>query len=166
MSASSALLFGLFGLYHGRRVMKNDNGKSTATYYVVYSTSLACADDAEDNAINADLRVFCPQSTALFPDGTVVYASAKMFAPPDPPILLDAIRIHPFPGDPTSEEYDDHIPQNVASAVVLHGCVTGPPSTSADGSRKFPLTVSEYVRDTVRQSNVQYVVILSLMIEI
>jgi hypothetical protein len=88
MSASSALLFGLFGLYDGQRVMKNDNGKSAATYYVVYSTSLTCSDDPENNGIDAELRVFCPQSAPLFADGTVVCAYAKMFAPPNQPILL------------------------------------------------------------------------------
>ena len=70
------------------------------------------------------------------------------------------------PSNPSSEEYDDRIPQNVASAVVLHGCVTGVPSTSPDGSWKFPLTVSEYVRDTIRQSHLQYVFILLVMTEI
>ena len=83
--------------------MKNDNGRSVLTYYVVYSTSLSCVDDSEDNRIDAELRVFCPQSTPLFPDGTVVYAYAKMFAPPNASLLLDAVRIHPFPGDPSSE---------------------------------------------------------------
>ena len=54
MSASSALLFGLFG-YDGRRVMKNDNGRPAPTYYVVYSTSLTCGGDSEDNGVNAGL---------------------------------------------------------------------------------------------------------------
>jgi hypothetical protein len=146
--------------------MKNDNGKSAATYYVVYSTSVSCSDDPENNGIDAELRVFCPQSAPLFADGTVVYAYAKMFAPPNQPILLDAIRTHPFPGDPGSEDYDNHIPQNVASAVIVHGSVTAAPSRSADGSRTFPITVSEYVRDVIRQSHIQYVFILLLLMRL
>ena len=155
MFATSALLFGLFGLYDGQRSMKDDNGKSTATYYVVYNTSLTCADDPEDNGVDANLRVFCPQGTALFADGTVVYGYTKMFVPPKGPVQLDAIAIHPFPGDPSSDEYDDHVPRAVPSVVVLYGSVTGAPSTGADGSRTFPLTVSDYVRDTIRQSQLQ-----------
>ena len=148
--ASSAVVFGLFGLYDSRRLTKDDNGKSTATCYVVYNTSLTSADDPDNTGVDANLRVFCRQGTALFVDGTVVYAYARMFAPPKGPVILDTIAVHPFPGDASSDEYHDHIPQNVPSVVVVYGSVTGPPSIGPDGSCAFPLTISEYVRDAVR----------------
>ena len=121
----------------------------TVTYYLVYNTSLTCADDPEDNGVDANLHVFCPQGTPLFADGTVVYGYTKMFTPPKGLVLLDAIRIHPFPGDLSSDEYDNHVPQNVPSVVVAYGSVTGAASIAADGSRAFPLTILEYVQDTI-----------------
>ena len=127
MSASSALLFGLFGLYDGQRVMKNDNGGSAPMYYVVYSTSVICADDSEDNSIDTELRVFCPQSTPLFTDGTVVYAYAKMFAPPNPPVLLDAVRIHPFPGDPNCIPHSQESDIEITRASDCQAGMTTPP---------------------------------------
>ena len=42
----------------------------------------------------------------------------------------------------------------------------GPPAIGADGSRTFPLTVSEYVRDAVRQSQLQYAFHFSVMTNI
>jgi hypothetical protein len=118
MSASSAVVFYLFRLYDGRRMIMDSDGKSLPAYYVLYNTSLTCADDPRDNGIDAELRLYFPQGTLLYPDGTVIYASTKVFAAANQTVVLDAVHHNPFPDDPAR-----HIPRNVESSVVLHGSV-------------------------------------------
>ena len=66
-------------------------------------------DNPEDNGIDAELRFFSPQGASL-PRWTVVYAYARMFAPLNQYVILDVVRLHPFPGDTSS---DESIPWNV-----------------------------------------------------
>ena len=72
-------------------------------------------------------------------------------------ILLEAIHIVPVPGDPTSEAYEDSVPDFCFPAIFAQGCVINEYQEEQLCVITFPMVVSDYICGGTKQSTLQYV---------
>jgi hypothetical protein len=93
----------------------------------------------------------------LFCSITQLQAYQRIHVPHSGDVLLDAIHIVPCPGDPSHESYDDTVPNFQFPMVYGLGIVSTPHETLPNGSTAFSVALTEYVRDTNQQSNIQFV---------
>ena len=70
---------------------------------------------------------------------------------------MDASHVVPCPGNPEDETYEDSAPDLSHPFVITLGHVSGKASHFPEGSRTFPLTVSDYVRDNTQMITIRYV---------
>ena len=145
---SALNLFGVFALRNGRR---NKSGKS---YYCFYNTVLQCSSGT---TLPAEMRIYSPMNDVAVEDDTVVFAHCRAYLLYSE-ILLDASHIFPFPGDPSSREYDENLPDFRSPYVSGLGYVPFRHEVLSDsGSKAFNVVCSEYVRDKKQTSTIQYV---------
>jgi hypothetical protein len=154
------MLFGNFCLAGGERL---PTPRTTAAntpinvYHVYYDTTIKLLN----GDLQAQLRVYSPMGNVPLPNNTVVFAVTHAHIDKESPALLEAQVVFPYPGDPSDETYQDGLPDFPATFFVG----VGPSRTSAnvkeyapDGqSRAFTLDLSDYVRDALKPSLVQYV---------
>lgn len=91
-------------------------------------------------------------------DDTIVFLIAKAFVPSgnDPGnILLEAIRLAPFPGNPKDPSYVKSVPDFFSPAIFAHGTVCGEYNGESTATVLFPTTVSDYVRGSNKTTTVQ-----------
>ncbi|KAJ7631286.1 hypothetical protein DFH06DRAFT_1224122 [Mycena polygramma] len=142
----SLTLMGLFSLREGSRIsiVKPAGNTSTTVYYQQYLTAVACLSGQR---IPATLRVYSPPGDHALPDGTVILAFTKALFLKAKDVSLEVIRMAPFPGDPSSDEYQDNIPDWTIPMVSAVGHVGSKTETLEDGhkSRLFPITAGDYI---------------------
>lgn len=156
-------IYGFFALANGRRSSKERAGSSSKpVWYCIYSTSLQCASGL---ALPVELRIFHPQSAPILADNIVAFVSARAYCPDkDGIILLEAYHLFPVPGVPSDEHYQDCIPNMQFPYAFGLGQVGGKAEWLPDRkSRTFPLTVGDYVRDSMISSNIQYVALMLVL---
>ncbi|OBZ78509.1 hypothetical protein A0H81_02121 [Grifola frondosa] len=104
----------------------------------------------------AELRIYSPRNDTPLPDNTIAFVVAKAHAPANGTILLDALSIYPFPGDPNSDDYQDAIPDMPYPFAYGLGSIQAKHEVLADGvSKGFMVDLSEHVRDSPKPSSVQ-----------
>jgi hypothetical protein len=144
-------------------VVTRSDGNSSAIWHVYYDTCLICS---QGPAIPTELRKYSPVNNTTLQDDTVAFVVARAFAPPRGvfgKVLLDAYHIVPMPGDPSSDSYDEQLPDFPNPLVFAMGVVTSRPATcdtvpGLPGSvMTFTLTLSEYVRGGAKESTLEYV---------
>ena len=157
---SSFIVVGYFGL-SSRRRLRSDvtraDGSTAAIWHVYYDTCLMCSGSP---TLPAELRKYSTVNDAILVDDTVAFVVAKAFIPPGNlpgNVLLDAFHVVPMSGDPSSEDYEAHLPDFPLHLVFALGTVTAPHETLPGGMVTFPLLLSEYVRGSMRESILQYV---------
>jgi hypothetical protein len=104
---SSISCLGFFALARGARSSVIKRATNKPTTYAFYDTTIQCTSG---DPIPAQIRIYSPNGDVVHPDSTVVFLFAKVFAPPQGPILLEAKWAHPFPSNPNDDGYDDAIP--------------------------------------------------------
>lgn len=118
---SSFIIVGFVGLTSGRRVRSDvtrPDGTPLVLWHVIYDTCIICA---QPPSLPAELRKYSPINDVVYPDDTVAFIVAKAYVPPvniSKTVLLDTILMIPVPGDPSSTEYDEHVP-DLQGGVVL-----------------------------------------------
>jgi hypothetical protein len=159
---SSCCIIGFFELMHGRRVdtdVNKPDGSVVTTKHDFYETCVVCSDAI---SMPAELRKYSPVKEVILRDKTVAYVVAKLNVPPaGGPLLLEAWHVAPVPGDPSSIDYNAHIPDFERPIVIGLGIVSAGPDGPPGGAVTFPVTVSDYVRGGVKESTVRYVVLCS-----
>ena len=86
-----------------------------------------------------------PPSDTPFPDSTVISTVAHLFVSPKDGILLAAIDVCPYPGDPSDEDYDVGIPDSHPAFVWIVSTVIRKLILLEDSKTlTFDLAVSEY----------------------
>jgi hypothetical protein len=186
-SMSSLVFVGFFSLRDGESKQtsftKRSGEKGTVTH-TYYKTAVACRKPPEipadlripsrvddpsetpDTKLPADLRVFTRLTDPIYPDFTLAFVIAKSYIPAgDVPgdLLLDALYIAPFPGDPGDrEEYDNALPDFRWPVIFGLGTVAGSSDDEPDGQVSFPVAVSEYVRGSMKSSTIQYALFFAL----
>ena len=118
-----------------------------------FDTSIMCAGNPDP--VPVDLRHYRGADEAPIADNAVVCISAKAFSPghiiPED-FLLDTVDIDIFPGDPPVPTYDEHMPAPRAPNVHANGTVTDSQQSGGDSIVTFLITVSEFVRNSRKQS--------------
>ncbi|KAF8467063.1 hypothetical protein DFH94DRAFT_686031 [Russula ochroleuca] len=105
-----------------------------------YSTAVICRPPPY---LPAELRHYTIIAKGYIPAGDV---------PGD--VLLDAVRLAPFPGDPSLDDYDDYLPEFFLPLIFGVGSVSGSHTDLLNGQVCFPVLVAEYVRGCIRQSTI------------
>ena len=93
-----------FTLASGRRLQTIKPGTTIRAWHAHYTTTIQCVAPLY---VPADLRVYSPINDILHPDDTIAFIVARVHLPQTSNILLDAIHIVPFPGDPSNNAYGD-----------------------------------------------------------
>jgi hypothetical protein len=154
---SALLLFGFLGVRDGRRkatAKKNRDGRDIQSFHTVYTTAIH--GRYGDTAVPAELRVWTTSSEVFYPDDTVVFVIAKLFAPANDTFLLECLYMGNFPGDPNDPSYTDVIPEvDAGPFIVAVGQVLKLPDSSRTGGLKtFVVVASDYVRDEQKFSHI------------
>lgn len=113
--------------------------------------------------ISAELRRYSPPNDAVLADDTIAFVIAKVYVPPanvPGSILLEAIHIAPVPSDPTSDTYEDTVPNFHYPAVFAQGTVLNNHQEKQSGLVTFPMNVSDYIRGTTKQLTLQCVILI------
>jgi hypothetical protein len=77
--------------------------------------------------------------------------------------LLEAIHIAPEPGDPTTDDYEETVPDFPFPCILVHGTVSSEHKLDNGGIVNFPVTVSDYVRGSNKVSTLMCVLFLLLV---
>ncbi|KAM5542575.1 hypothetical protein V8D89_003670 [Ganoderma adspersum] len=164
MSHGTFFTFGFFAIANGVRqpVVKpvsptkkasSTPSASSSTWYNFYSTTIQYSDAAA--ALPAQIRVYSPPGDLPLAEDTIAFMVAKVHIPDKGLILLDAICMHPLPGNPQSSDYEDGAPDMLYPYVYGIGTSKGKAETLADGKSKgFTVLVEERVRDKQEKSSV------------
>jgi hypothetical protein len=158
-SMSSLIFVGVFSLRDGRRshlAVTKKTGEQSTTWHTHYTSALICREPPE---LPVELRVFTRNSDNIYADHTVALVIAKGFIPaPDVPgdLLLDAIHVAPFPGNPAGENYDATLPTFMCPLIFGIGNVCGSSTQLPEHKVAFPISLSEYVRGSTRPSTITY----------
>ena len=132
---------------------KKMDGSIVVTNHDVYTSCVICSDSI---SMPAEVRKYSTSKDIILQDKTVAYIVAKLNVPPaGGPILIEAWHVAPVPGDPSSDEYNSHIPDFLRPIVVGLGVVAAGPDALPGGAVTFPVTVSDYVRGGVKESTVR-----------
>jgi hypothetical protein len=148
---STFTVVGFLALAQGRRVMSTRPGGTTRTWHAFYVTSVQCADSS---ALPGELRIYSPMNDVLHPDHTIAFVHARAHITANGHVQLDASHLIRFPGDPEDESYENSIPDFPYPLIIALGNVSSRHSHTPNGSRVFPMSVSDYVRDSVQSSNI------------
>jgi hypothetical protein len=148
---SSLAFVGFFCLAEGKRVMTT-RANNTRIWHVHYTSTVQCADGT---ALPANIRIYSPMNDVPHSDNTIAFIYARAHVTNTHSVLMDASEIVPCPGDPEDDSYQDSVPDMPNPFIIALGHVSGKPSHLPDGSRSFPLTVSEYVRDNTQLSTIR-----------
>ena len=157
---STFIVSGFFSLTSGRRVrseVPRPNGSSQGVYHIYYDTTVQCT---QTGPISAELRKYSPPGEPVLQNDTIAYVVAKAYMPPvNMPriILLEAIHIASEPGDPTSDEYEDSVPDFPFPSIFVQGTTSAEHKGDDGGVIHFPVTVTDYVRGHNKKSNIVYV---------
>jgi hypothetical protein len=118
-----------------------------------FDTSIMCAGNPAP--VPADLRHFCAADDPPVADDAVALITAKAFSPGQnvaEDFTLDTVDIEIFPGNPHSTTYEDHVPSARPPNVFANGTVTDSMQACGDPIATFLITVSEFVRNSRKQS--------------
>ncbi|KAF8464820.1 hypothetical protein JB92DRAFT_2774885, partial [Gautieria morchelliformis] len=79
---------------------------------------------------------------------TVACVVGRIFAPASGNVMMDAFSIIPYPGDASSEEYEDNLPDDTSVTVWAIGAVLNNTMHDADSSTcRFNIAVADYIRE-------------------
>jgi hypothetical protein len=138
----SFTILGFFALASGRRMQTVRPGTTIQTWHTHCTTTIQCISPMH---VPADLHIYSPINDVLHPDDTIAFIVAQLHIPLAGTMLLDAIRIVPFPGDPSHDSYDDAVPNFQFPMVYGLGIVLSPHETLHNGYTAFSVALTEYV---------------------
>jgi hypothetical protein len=147
-SMSALLLFGFLGVRDGHRkatAKKNRDSQDIQSFHTIYATAIHGYHG--DTAVPAELHVWTTSSDVFYPDNTIVFVIAKLFAPANDTFLLECLYIGNFPGNPDDPSYTDIVPEvDAGPFIVAVGQVIGAADSSRSSSLKtFTVAASDYV---------------------
>lgn len=139
---SAALIEANLCLTHGQRQSTNPK------YYTFYTTALECASG---HILTANVRFYSPPNEPLLPQASVVHLVGRFIAPTSSTVLIDTLDSKTYPGDPTDDNYETHIPDDSIPRITVVGSVIKESDLKIDTAfRNFKVMISDYVRDCNR----------------
>ena len=152
---SSFIIVGFFAVKSGRRVVSqrvvNDN--TVKSNYIHYQTALQCTANV---SYPAEIRVFATSQSTILPDNSVVHVLAKAEINPGADAFLEATTFAVIPGDPSTDDYEDHIPDEPYAHVFILGQVMKESPLDAKVTA-YTIMASDYLNDRPTQSLIQFV---------
>jgi hypothetical protein len=142
---------GFFCLAEGKRVMTT-RANNTRIWHAHYTSSVQCADGS---SLPANIRIYSPMNDIPHADNMIAFVHARAHISNDFTVVMDASEIVACPGNPEDDAYQDTVPDMPNPFVLALGHVSGKASHLPDGSRSFPISVSEYVRDNMHLSTIR-----------
>lgn len=155
MSSHSFIVVGIFQVSNPQRVAIENKKTGRTSYFHTYDTDFLGLNGFSQPA---QIRSYSPPGSTPFPPDTIVFLVGRVGIPKDPEeaILIETIKAHPFPGDPASDGYDDHVPEMCPFIFIVgHVVAKASPVGPSGVLRGFPLNTSEYVRDSIVPSSIQ-----------
>ncbi|EDR08646.1 uncharacterized protein LACBIDRAFT_326833 [Laccaria bicolor S238N-H82] len=138
-------LYGFFALASGRRLAITKPGAKSRTWYCYYSTTI---QTSTGNILPADLRIYSPINDVVHPDNTIAFVIAKAYIPPNDTTFLDVLHLAICPGDPSSESYEESLPDCPYPWIFGVGHVPSKSETLTDTNTKiFPVSHTEYLQN-------------------
>lgn len=157
---SSLIFVGIFSLRNGHHVTTSftkRSGEKATTCHAHYATAVVCR---QPPLLPAEIRIYSRSGDPLLPENTVAVVVAKGYVPAGDvagDLLLDALYIAPFPGNPADRQtYDNSLPDFHWPLLFGLGTVSGASTEMPNGQVSFPVSLSDYVRGTVKASTVLY----------
>jgi hypothetical protein len=154
---SSVMIIGFFAISEGQRIQSSkiiSDNNVLKTNYIVYTTSIQCS---LGGSIPAELRVFASPSSTILPDETIVFVVAKAAIPHDADAMLEACCVAEIPGDVEDKHYQDGSPNVPFPHIFVIGQVVNEMDWE-DNRKAIEVVATEYVRDQVSQSTLQYAI--------
>ena len=151
---SSFFLNGFFAVKSGRRVVMQHvvNESTMKTNYIHYQTALQCTTGV---SYGAELRVFATSQSTILPDDSVVHVVAKAEINPGTDAFLEANSFSVIPGDPSADDYEDHVPDDLYPHVFILGQVMKEIPIDMKITA-YTIMASDYIRDNPSQSLIQF----------
>ncbi|KIJ49115.1 hypothetical protein M422DRAFT_246925 [Sphaerobolus stellatus SS14] len=143
---STTLIFGNFTVAAGTIVNPPNNGRLS---YAIYETSVYMQD--LESYLPAFIRCFLQTGMTPFPENTTVFLYGKISASTTPPLLIEAINMFPYTGDPTDPNYG--LVPAFSPRIVVLGHASGSVETSYEGRRIFKVLSAAWVRDQLQASS-------------
>jgi hypothetical protein len=112
------------------------------------SKPVAFADICAPDPINNDI---VPTKAMVFLIGSVFLQSGSC------PSIIDATFMQIFPGDVNAPMYHNTVPRFPATYIDAIGTVSRRHTILQDGSRAFTITISQFVRDSIKRFKLTYV---------
>lgn len=172
-TTSTLIMFAILAFFEGHRVITY-NSKGKAVQHIQYNSSILCQQFPNPNygrtpdeprflrdSFPAQLRLWSPsRNDTIHVDGTAAIVIAKVHFPApladnDTLVLLDAIEVFPFKGDPSHPDYESHIPDFIVPFFFTIGTVQNAAEKVDGDARGFFILTHEYVRDSMKESRVQ-----------
>jgi hypothetical protein len=151
---SSCIVSGFFNLTSGNRVLirnhynvvPNQTPTLNGTHYAFYDSLITCGDDSFASAV---IRVPCPLSDVVRPDGTVAYIIGSAFIQTgEKTTLIDATRVTYIPAEASS--FFPPVSAFFAAHFDCLGSVCGEPYILKDRFIVFPIAISVFVHNEMR----------------
>ncbi|KAF8500080.1 hypothetical protein JB92DRAFT_2742745 [Gautieria morchelliformis] len=120
------------------------------TWHCYYSTAIECT------ILPVNISIYSLMNDVVHPNLAVGHVIGRAVKLSDGPMFLDAYLLMPFPSDPTSSGYEDHLPQAMTAYVwVLRTVMTALEKMPDDKSWSFNPIVLDFVCDSMKYSTVQ-----------
>ncbi|THV06151.1 hypothetical protein K435DRAFT_773368 [Dendrothele bispora CBS 962.96] len=145
MSNSAAQLLGILCLINGHKT--TISGRP----YAEYTTAIATLDGRSPAAV---VRIWQKPGASLLVNNTCVLTLAKISVTrDDTPWVIEPIIIHPFPGDPNDDQYDNALPDFPVPVMILTGTVLSATTNAIAPynapTKAFVVATSEFVCGSV-----------------
>ena len=106
----------------------------------------------------ADIRAPQPINDDIIPTKAVVFLIGSVFLQSGHrPSIIDANFMQVFPGDVNAPMYHNAVPRFPATYIDAIGTVSRRHTVLQDGSKAFTLSISQFVRDSVKTFKLAYV---------
>ena len=149
---SLLVLMGYFGLTEGKQIMTTC--PNMCILHAHYATAVQCADGS---SLPPNVHIYSLMNDVLHPYDTVAFIYACAHITRSSTVVMDTSHVVPFPGNALDDSYEDSVLNLPNPFVITLGHVSGKASYLPEGSCTFPITVSEYVHDSIQLCGIMYI---------
>ncbi|KAF8479819.1 hypothetical protein JB92DRAFT_2767470 [Gautieria morchelliformis] len=128
------------------------------TYYSFYDTVL---ETLVATLLPMEIHLYTPLGEKLLRNDTIACMVGRVYVALSSKILMDAVSLIPYPGDPSSDDYEEGIPDDKVVVLWALGAVLNNAVMDVDSNtQKFNLGVSDYVWDGTKVFIIECVLLL------
>jgi hypothetical protein len=146
---------GFFAVKSSHRVVVQCvvNETTFKSNYIHYQTALQCTTGV---SYGTELCVFATSQSTILPDNSIAHIIAKAEINAGCDAFLEAVSFTVIPGDPSDNNYEDHIPNEPYAHIFILGQVIKESAVNMKITT-YTIIAADYVKDGSAQSLVQCV---------